>query len=136
MRWFLDPMENHYLDFEGRTSRKEFWMFMLYSIILYIGAVIADIILDIGAIISLAFSLAIVLPSISITFRRLHDVNMSAWWILLGIIPFIGSLILLYFYIKPGDTGPNKYGQSPLGTTAPAEDKPAPAPTESEQVVE
>ena len=64
--------------------------------------------------------LAIVIPSIAVTFRRLHDTDRSAWWILIGLIPFLGALVLLVFTLLDGTPGDNRYGPDPKGVGAPA----------------
>lgn len=114
MHWFTEPVMNHYADFEGRTSRKAFWMFALFHIIF---TIVVNIIgsttgLEILAVI---YALGIFLPALAISVRRLHDVNKSGWWVLLSFIPILGFLILLFFYVKPGDAGANQYGSSPNG---------------------
>ena len=71
-------------------------------------------------VLGLAFSLAILIPSIAIGVRRLHDINKSGWWILISIIPILGFIVLLIFYIKEGDAGANQYGPSSVSGAAPA----------------
>src|SRR5579871_3157108 len=103
---FVDSVKtcliNKYIGFDGRASRSEFWWFALFNFI----------ILTIAALINLNLSnlivLVLLLPSIGVTVRRLHDDDMSGWWILLNLIPIIGGLILLYFYIIKGTQGPNR----------------------------
>ncbi len=109
--WFLDPIKDHYVDFEGRVTRQTFWMFTLWSFGLSILLGIAsDMIANI-------FSLAILLPSIGLGARRLHDIGMSGWWQLLSFIPVIGWIVLIYFLAKQGETGPNMYGVDPRAVT-------------------
>jgi uncharacterized membrane protein YhaH (DUF805 family) len=62
------------------------------------------------------FFLGILIPSIAVTFRRLHDTNRSALWLLISFLPFIGALVLLVFYFLPGTNGPNKFGPDPKGS--------------------
>src|SRR5580692_10686324 len=100
MNWYLGVLKN-YTGFSGRARRTEFWMFVLFNLI-------ASIVLGIiGAIIKFPFlgaiyGLAILLPSLAVAFRRLHDTGKSAWWILIGIIPFVGAIILIVFYATAG----------------------------------
>ncbi len=61
------------------------------------------------------FGLAILLPAIAVTVRRLHDTDRSGWWIFLGLIPIIGSLVLLFWYVSRGTEGDNRFGPDPLG---------------------
>lgn len=100
-----------FADFSGRARRKEFWMFVL-------GSVIISVILSIiGAIIHTSFlsyiySLVALVPSIAAGVRRLHDTNRSGWFILLGLIPLVG-LVLIYFYVLEGDRANNQFGPDP-----------------------
>lgn len=110
-------------DFSGRASRSEFWKFYLSFLTLFILVLFGILVLIIMAnptisdgaldIISYAFSIPAALFTLSATVRRLHDTNKSGWLVLLGIIPFVG-LILLIILILPSDEGKNKYGNNPL----------------------
>ena len=98
-----------YADFEGRAARSEFWWFVLFSIL--VNAVLASISQILGGL----FALAILLPSIAVAVRRLHDVDRSGWWYLLVLIPVIGGLVLIFgFFIHRGTVGPNRFGADPL----------------------
>jgi uncharacterized membrane protein YhaH (DUF805 family) len=99
-------------DFQGRANRAEFWWFFLA--VLLSSILIAIIVSIIPALFFLhtLLAIAIIVPSISLSFRRLHDTGRSAWWLLLGFVPIL-NLLLIYFYILPGDTGPNAYGLPP-----------------------
>lgn len=115
--WFIDPVRNQYADFEGRTGRKEFWMFILTSIIFFIGLSIISSMLFYSRhgeniIVSLA-QLAIMVPSWAITARRLHDIGKSGWWQLIGLIPVIGTIILILWLVRQGDEHANAYGSKP-----------------------
>lgn len=111
-----------YATFSGRTSRAEFWWYILAAVIATIIANLIDGLIfgpliyghvpsgEQGQPISFLLSLAILLPSIAVAARRLHDTGRSGWWLLLGFIPVIGMLVLLYFYVQPGNEGPNQYG--------------------------
>jgi uncharacterized membrane protein YhaH (DUF805 family) len=135
MHWFIDPIKNHYADFKGRATRQQFWMFVLWYMILgfavmatigilqiiliavlFDGNSIAPVILS--AVLGLFFLcvvLYILIPQIALQVRRLHDVNMSGWWCLLGLIPYIGSLILIILCCLPSKPGNNKWGPNPYG---------------------
>lgn len=106
MHWFLDPILKHYVDFEGRVGRQEFWMFVLFSFIL-------QVVLDIIGLdaISPLVSLLILLPSLAIGARRLHDIGKSGWWQLLGLIPIIGWIILIVWLAQKSDAADNIYGK-------------------------
>lgn len=127
--YFMDVLKNKYAQFSGRAPRREFWYFTLFYIIVYILLGIIEGVLGIGipfgvhpetgapmgqiGILSLILSLALLLPSLAISFRRLHDIGKSAWWLLVGLVPIIGGLVLLYFYITPSQEGDNQYGPYP-----------------------
>jgi len=110
MEWYLSVLKN-YVGFSGRARRKEYWMFFLFNIIVsivlnVIGAVIMF------PILGLIYSLAIILPSIAVAVRRLHDTGRSGWWLLLGLIPLIGTIILLIFLVQDSHDE-NEYGANP-----------------------
>ncbi len=103
-------------DFQGRSPRAEYWWSYLMLMILYlvIGAVSAFL-GAIGVILLVIFLLGIIIPSLAIIVRRLHDTDRSGWWFLIAIIPFIGSIVLLVFFCMEGTKGPNKFGEDPYG---------------------
>jgi len=118
---FLKVVRDNYANFEGRARRKEYWMYVLSVFVLYIGLGIVGGILSIISdtlamlvygVISL-LGLALFIPSLAVTVRRLHDTNKSGWFILVSLIPFVGGLYLLYLEILEGDKGPNQYGPDP-----------------------
>lgn len=107
-----------YVTISGRAPRSEYWWWFLFVVLGQIVFGIFDSILfgrgpNPGILTSL-FGLAILLPSICVAGRRLHDRDMSAWWLLLGLVPLIGFLVLLYFYATKGTDGPNRFGPDPL----------------------
>ena len=99
-------------NFHGRARRSEFWWWYLASLLISIAAGFLDGLLGGSFIIVAVVSLGLIVPSIAMFFRRLHDTGRSAWWMLIGFVPLIG-LILLYFYILDSDAGDNAYGPSP-----------------------
>lgn len=111
-----------YATFQGRAVRSEFWFFVLFIFLLFTllavieGAVLAPALgfsafdPDAGQPLSLIASLALLLPNIAVAARRLHDIDRSGWWLLIGFVPVIGLLVLLYWYIQPGTDGANQYG--------------------------
>jgi len=101
-----------YATFSGRARRSEFWWFTLFLVVLYIVAAIIDAAIGIR-IIELLLILATILPSLAVTARRLHDTGRTGWWILIGIIPIIGDLVLLVFECMDSQPGANQYGPSP-----------------------
>ena len=117
-----------YADFSGRSRRKEYWMFQLlfWLVILAItflfGVVdstnstnsAAEFITGIGGVFVALFFLGSLIPMIAVTVRRLHDQNKSGWYYLLGLIPYIGGLIMLFFMCTRGTDGANQYGPDPF----------------------
>jgi uncharacterized membrane protein YhaH (DUF805 family) len=114
MNWYLAVLKK-YVDFEGRARRMEYWMFTLVNFIIYVVAytlIFSTKSTLLSALLGL-YGLAILLPSLGVTVRRLHDTGRTGWWILIGLVPFIGTIVLLIFMILDGDEGQNQYGPSP-----------------------
>jgi uncharacterized membrane protein YhaH (DUF805 family) len=118
MEWYLKAIKN-YVGFTGRSRRKEFWMFVLFNLIFSIAAAVldnvaglADPMIGYGPIYGL-YALAVLLPSLGVAVRRLHDVGKSGWFILIALVPLIGAIWLIVLYAKDGDPGVNKYGVNP-----------------------
>lgn len=111
---FINILKNHYTDFNGRVRRKEYWTFTLVSIIISIVLGIVDSILNTMGIgfTGYIYSLAVLLPSLGLLARRLHDTGKSGWWMLL-LLTGIGALVLLYFACIEGTAGTNEYGADP-----------------------
>lgn len=99
-----------YVCFEGRSSRKEFWTFALTVMVII---AVLGIIPGIGKILSALLILAVLLPSIGLGIRRMHDIGKSGWFLLVNVIPFVGSLIYIILCCKAGDAGANAYGEDP-----------------------
>ncbi|MBO4675008.1 MAG: DUF805 domain-containing protein [Elusimicrobiaceae bacterium] len=103
--YFLDVICKHYVDFSGRATRKQFWLFVLWSFVVFfvLGLVfgLVGISPETSATISKVLYLAIFLPSLGIAARRLRDGGFSPWWLLIGLVPFIGWIVLLVFYCLP-----------------------------------
>jgi uncharacterized membrane protein YhaH (DUF805 family) len=114
INWFMNVVTQHYFDFNGRARRAEFWWYILVYIIIVIVLGVIQSILHIGSLLSGLFGLALLLPSLGVGVRRLHDIGRSGWFILLGLIPIVG-LLLLYWYAQPGVAGSNEYGPNPKG---------------------
>nr|WP_299038738.1 DUF805 domain-containing protein [uncultured Pseudokineococcus sp.] len=103
----------------GRARHSEFWWFYLFTVIVNIVATGVDIAIFGGrmedpAPISLALTLALLLPSLAVTVRRLHDIDRTGWWILIALIPIIGWIVLLVFHVSDSDSD-NRFGISPKG---------------------
>ena len=87
----------------------------LFNIIISIGLAIIESIIGLDKVLSGIYSLGVLLPSLAVAFRRLHDTGRSAWWLLIGLIPLIGSIILLVFTCQDSQDNENKYGPNPKG---------------------
>lgn len=135
MHWMLMPLRR-YADFAGRSRRKEYWMFFLFNLLvsLVVWGLLAVTFLaglsetEMTVIMTPVFLiygllvLALIIPGIAVTVRRLHDIDRSGWSILLGLIPVVGAILLIVFYCTEGTPGPNSYGDDPkagerVGTT-------------------
>ena len=124
MRYYTDVLKK-YVVFGGRAARKEYWMFFLFNfIILFVLAIIDGIAgtnfetsgsagAASGGVLQGLYQLAVFLPSLAVTFRRLHDTDKSGWWVLIALVPFVGWIVLLVFMILDSDPGANKYGPNP-----------------------
>lgn len=114
MNWYLAVLRN-YTGFSGRASRTEFWMFALVNFV--IGVVLWILFSAVHALLILliVYDLGVLLPSLAVGFRRLHDTNRTAWWLLIDLIPVIGAIVLLVFFCIDSTPGDNQYGPSPKG---------------------
>lgn len=104
----------NYANFDGRARRSEYWWFFLFvnvavAALSIAGAQVHPILSLVGGLVVLAF----ILPALAVTARRLHDTDRSGWWILVGIVPF-GGLVILIMCVLPGTSGPNRFGTEPL----------------------
>ncbi len=109
-----------YVDFNGRAQRSEYWWFVLaYTIVAVIAGVLDGSMSPHGSTgpISLIFTLALLLPSLAVSVRRMHDTNRSGWWVLISVIPIVGVLVFLYFAVQDGTAGANRFGADPKGRT-------------------
>jgi uncharacterized membrane protein YhaH (DUF805 family) len=98
-----------YAEFNGRAERPEFWWFVLAQLV--VGFILNMVLPILGGI----FSLAMLVPSLAVGARRLHDIGKSGWLQLLGLIPIIGWILLIYWAAQPGETGSNQYGPPARG---------------------
>ena len=131
MNWYLQVWKN-YATFNGRARRKEYWMFVLFSLIVSLGfiALMGTSFYEVmvsGNADSLSgpsllwyysynfYSLAVFIPSLAVLVRRLHDVNKSGWFMLISLLPIIGGIWLLVVLCQNGNEGINQYGQDPKG---------------------
>ena len=112
MNWFLDVIKNKYAQFDGRARREEYWMYFLFYILIDIAVSIVGYVLHMKFLSSI-FSLGLLIPTIAVAARRLHDINRSGWWQLLALIPIIGWIIVLIWYVTDSDSETNQYGPNP-----------------------
>jgi uncharacterized membrane protein YhaH (DUF805 family) len=112
MEWYFSVLKQ-YVVFEGRARRKEYWMFSLFNFVIVIAIGIIESVIGTGGVIYSLYLLLILIPSIAVTIRRLHDTGRSGWWLLVAFIPLVGSIILLVFLVLDSETGNNHYGANP-----------------------
>ncbi len=121
MEMMIAPLKK-YADFQGRARRAEYWMFVVFQILVYIAVAIVGMIVSGGDTNSTAasalmglVSLGLLIPSIAVTVRRLHDTNRTGWWIFISLIPVIGGLWLLVLTVLDGTPATNRFGPDPKG---------------------
>jgi uncharacterized membrane protein YhaH (DUF805 family) len=114
MNWYLDVLKK-YAVFTGRARRKEYWMFALFNVIIAIALGIIEGIVGGPGVLGGLYGLAVLIPSIAVGVRRLHDTGRSGWWILIGLVPVIGFIVLIVFFATDGQPGTNQYGPNPKG---------------------
>lgn len=112
MEWYLLALKK-YNQFSGRSRRKEYWMFSLYSFVFAILLSIVESLIGLSGILSGLYSLAVLIPSIAVFIRRLHDTNRSGWWFWIGLVPLIGPIVLIVFLAQDSQAESNQYGANP-----------------------
>lgn len=118
MNWYLEVLKK-YAVFDGRARRKEYWYFFLINTVIsiflaFIDSFTGTISEEAGlGLLSGIYALAVLIPGLSVTVRRLHDTDRSGWWILIGLIPVIGGIALLVFMVLDSTPGDNQYGPNP-----------------------
>ena len=119
MEWATLPLKR-YAEFTGRSRRKEYWMFTLLAIGIYIVASILDRIAGMNGMIAGRYgpitalvALGLLVPSLAVSIRRLHDSDRSGWWLLLGLVPMVGGIIVLVLMALDGTRGANRFGADP-----------------------
>lgn len=118
MNWYLEVLRK-YAVFSGRARRKEYWFFLLFNLLIMFGLAFIDVASgfyneELGAgLLSGLYVLAVLLPSLGVSIRRLHDTDRSGWWLLLGLVPLVGSIVLIIFFALDGTPGKNRFGDSP-----------------------
>ena len=128
MNWYLHVLKK-YAVFKGRARRQEYWYFLLFNILISFALSMVDAMIgspgaaEGGGLLGTVYSLAVLIPSIAVGVRRLHDIGKPGWWMLIGLIPLIGLLVLIYFFVQDSHPGSNEYGPNPKISEADAEGK-------------
>ena len=113
---FIDAIKagfSGYFDFRGRSSRSEYWWFLLFVMVVNLVVSILDT--TNGLIVILVY-LGLLIPMLSVQVRRLHDINRSGWWILIAFVPLVGAILLIVWHCSKGTQGDNRFGMDPLGS--------------------
>lgn len=122
MNWYLMVLKN-YATFSGRSRRKEYWIYSLFSIFFIILTTILDSTLGLNfgllpyGVFYLIYTLGTFIPGLAVMVRRLHDTNHSGWWFFMLLIPIIGAIWILVLLCQDSDAGDNKYGPNPKGVS-------------------
>jgi uncharacterized membrane protein YhaH (DUF805 family) len=118
MNWYFEVLKK-YAVFSGRARRKEYWLFTLFNLIFSLALGFADGMLGLadrrsgwGPLGGL-YTLAVLIPGLAVSVRRLHDTGRSGWWLFIGLVPCIGSIVLLIFMVEDSEPGSNQYGPNP-----------------------
>lgn len=112
MEWYLAVLKQ-YAVFTGRARRKEYWMFCLFNLIIAVVLAIIEGVIGSPGIVGMIYSLAVLVPSIAVGIRRLHDTGRTGWWLLIALIPLIGAIVLIIFTVQDSNEGDNAYGPNP-----------------------
>ena len=121
MNWYLKCWKQ-YADFKGRARRKEYWMFFLFNIIIVflldmIDASMGMLDEESGfGLLSGIYMLAVIVPNIAVSVRRLHDIGKSGWNYFIGMIPLVGPIVMIIWFATAGDVGSNDWGEDPKAT--------------------
>lgn len=103
-----------YAVFSGRSRRSEYWFWALATSLVSLLLTILDLVFH-NSLLGLIFSLAVLLPGLTVSVRRLHDTGRSGWWLLIGLIPLVGAILLIVWMASDSQPGDNSYGPSPKG---------------------
>ena len=113
--YYLNVLKYKYAEFEGRARRSEFWYYVLFNFIVSLGLGMVDAFTGLGFLSGL-YGLAVIIPGLALGVRRLHDTGKSGWWLLVGLIPVVGWIVLVVFYIQDSQYHDNQYGPNPKTT--------------------
>lgn len=117
MNWYIEALKK-YTVFIGRARRKEYWMFFLINVIISIVLSIIEAFIGISGVLSGLYSLAVLVPVIAVSVRRLHDTNRNGWWLFIALVPIVGAIVILVFAVQDSQPGENQYGSNPKAVEA------------------
>ncbi|MEQ8435002.1 MAG: DUF805 domain-containing protein [Oceanicaulis sp.] len=117
---FVDAIKSvysNYVNFQGRARRSEYWWFYLFYVLVVIALSIVSAAVNesLGSLLTGIFVLGTFIPLLAAGVRRLHDTGRSGWWILIALVPLVGVIVLIIFFVGDSEAGPNKYGPNPKG---------------------
>ncbi len=104
---------SNYATFRGRAPRSEYWYFVLFQVLANMAANMIDYATG-SHLVGALTDLALILPGLAVAVRRLHDIDKSGWWLLIGLVPVIGWLFVIIWACTKGSLGPNRFGPDPL----------------------
>jgi uncharacterized membrane protein YhaH (DUF805 family) len=123
MNWYITVLKQYGV-FVGRARQVEFWWFFLINLLITIALAFVDQLTGTlnpeggYGLLSGLYTLGVIFPTLAVSVRRLHDIGRSGWWLLIGLIPVVGTIILLALFILEGTPGPNRFGADPRGRQA------------------
>ena len=114
MNWYIEVLAQ-YAVFTGRARRKDYWMFFLISMIVILALGFLEGVAGIApeseeSLLSGLYALVVLVPSVAVQVRRLHDTGRTGWWLLIGFVPLVGVLVLFALMVQEGEVGENVYG--------------------------
>jgi uncharacterized membrane protein YhaH (DUF805 family) len=119
MDWYMAVLKK-YAEFSGRARRREYWMFVLINFLIGCGLGILGTFLRGAVVLSWIYTAAVFVPSLAVSVRRLHDTGRSGWWLLIGLIPLVGFIVLIVFFAMDGEPGDNEHGPNPKSSVVEA----------------
>lgn len=120
MEWYVKVLQN-YVGFTGRARRSEYWWFALINAVVAVALTVLEAIVLGTQVMSGLYTLAVLVPGLAVSIRRLHDTGRSGWWLLIALVPLVGGIVLLVFLLLDSEPGVNRWGPSPkqIGAVAP-----------------
>ncbi len=114
--WYVDAIQK-YAVFQGRERRTAFWMFALANAVISVGLLLLSRGIPLFSSLTVLYDLLILVPALALGARRLHDTGRSGWWLVASLVPLIGPLLLIWFFVQESDAGDNAYGPNPKATS-------------------